>query len=932
MEIALFAAIPFLLALLMAGLRERSKPGLQGGLLTLALAGLSLYGLLQLPTITAQPGIYILEWVPQIGLALSFYLDGLALLFVVLITAVGAVITFYSGTYFEDGRKSGRFLALLMAFTGAMLGLVTAGNVLTLFIAWELTSIISFLLIGFYGDEKARRGSLQALLVTGGGGLALLVGLLLLAGAAGSSELAVILSSGETLRAHPWYGAIAILIFIGCFSKSAQWPLHFWLPGAMTAPTPASAFLHSATMVKAGIYLLARLQPALGETALWQGALIGFGLITLLVGAALALRQDDLKGALAYSTVSQLGVLVALIGLPGGEGLKAALVGILAHALYKGALFLTVGAVDHATGTRDLSKLGGLRSAMPAFALVALISGLSMAGVPPLFGFVGKELFIEASLKTLPLLVTLAVVTVSAALTVAMAFILFWDVFMRKAPEQADSHAESHFHPPQRWMAAGPLGMAALSVGLGLGISPLVTPLVEAAVGKPISLYLFPPGGINQAFILSMIALAGGGAIFATRSIWRGWRLPTVPTGAAIYQGLVGGVEWCADQLLKSQNGRIRHYLIVILLAVIALMSVTSLQNAVDFSRLTLEIRDAADVLKIVLIVLSLGATLTSILFRKHLLAALALGVAGYSIGGLFLLEPAPDVALVQFLVETLATVLIIMILVRTSDTERAEAMAQLWSGSHLGLWRDIAISGAVGIGVTLFALAAVGNRGSTPTIASWHLENALPQTAVSDVVASIVTDFRGMDTLIEINVFGMAALGVLALLAGTRANEKKEGEHPEKALPPPYRFEFSDALNRLAARVVLPVALLIAVAHILYAGAAPGDGFTAGVIAGLGIALWYIVFGYEGVRARLYWLHPATMIGIGLVLALINAALPLLAERAFFAFTLFPADLPAGIKLASTTIFEFAIFASVFGGISAIMEALTHPKEVETL
>ncbi len=934
MDIALIAAVPFLLALVMLGLRDRARPPLHGGLLTVALGGLCIYGLAQLPAVTQQPQLYRLDWVPQIGLALSFYLDGLALLFVILITGVGAVITFYSGSYFEEGRDSGRFLALLMAFTGAMLGLVTAGNVLTLFIAWELTSIISFLLIGFYGDEKARKGSLQALLVTGGGGLALLAGLLLLAAVAGSAELSTILTSGDLLRQHPWYGAIAVLIFIGCFSKSAQWPLHFWLPGAMTAPTPASAFLHSATMVKAGIYLLARLQPALGETALWQVALVGFGLITLLIGAALALRQTDLKGCLAYSTVSQLGALVALIGLPGGEGIKAAMVGILAHALYKGALFLTVGAVDHATGTRDLTKLGGLRLTMPVFALVTLISGLSMAGVPPLFGFVGKELLIEASLKTLPMLVTLAVVIVSAALTVAMAFILFWDVFMGRAlqPHHHD-HDTHHFHAPSRWMAAGPLAMAVLSIGLGVGIAPLVTPLVQPAVGKPINLYLFPPGGINQAFILSMIALVGGAVIFATRSFWRAWTLPTLPTGTAIYQSMVSGVEWCADQLLKSQNGRIRHYLIVILLAVIALMSVAGLQNAVDFSRLNLEIRGAADVLKIVLIGLALGATLTSILFKKHLLAALALGVAGYSIGGLFLLEPAPDVALVQFLVETIATVLIIMILVRTSETERAEAMQQLWSGSRASLWRDILIAGAVGVGVTLFALAAVASRPDSQTVATWHLENALPETAVNDVVASIVTDFRGMDTLIEISVFGMAALGVLTLLAGKRSTESKEAAPAEATPPQPqYTFAFSDALNRTAARVVLPVALLIAFAHILYAGAAPGDGFTAGVIAGLAVALWYIVFGYEGVREQLRWLHPAAMIGIGLTMALVNAALPLLFGRDFFAFTLLPVDLPASIKLASTTIFEVAIFLTVFGGISAIMEALTHPKEVETL
>lgn len=930
MMIVLIAAIPFLLAAAALPLRQRLSAPAQGGLYALILTGLCAFSLAQLGAVSQAPLTFTLEWVAQLGLTLSFYLDGLALLFVLIVTGIGAVIVLYAGFYFEDDVKAGRFLAMLLAFTGAMLALVTAGNVLTLFIAWELTSITSFLLIGFYGDDKARAGALQALLVTGGGGLALLVGLLLLGGAAGSYELAPILASGEALRQHPWYSAFAILIFLGCFSKSAQWPLHFWLPNAMTAPTPASAFLHSATMVKAGVYLLARLQPALGETALWQGALVIFGLITLLIGAALALRQNDLKGSLAYSTVSQLGAFVALIGLPHSEGIKAAMVGILAHALYKGALFLMVGAVDHATGTRELDKLGGLRADMPAFALVAALSALSMAGVPPLFGFVSKELLIEASLHTLPLLVTLSVVILSAIFTVGMAAILFWDVFMGERRPEHDAH---HLHLPARGMNAGPLVMAALSLVLGLGIGPLVTPLVQPAVGKSISLYLLPPGGINQAFILSMIALAGGAAVFAARSTWRTWRLPTLPTGQDIFQALIRLVERAADLLLRSQNGLIRHYLIVILLAVIVLMFSAGLQTVVDFSRLSITISGAADVLKIVMIVLSLGATFASIVFRKHLLAALALGVAGYSIGGLFLLEPAPDVALVQFLVETLATVLIIMILARTSEAERAAALENLWAGSRAGLWRDIAIAATVGVGVTLFALAAVANRPEQNTVAVWHLENALPRTGVKDVVASIITDFRGMDTLIEINVFGMAALGILTLLAGARSNPvRSETSEPEADETPLYSFAFSDALNRFAARVVLPVALLIALAHILYAGVAPGDGFTAGVIAGLGVALWYIVFGYETTRARLRWLRPSAMIGFGLLLALANAALPLLFNREFFAFTLLPLELPAEIKLASTTLFEIGIFSTVFGGISAVMEALTHPKEVETL
>ncbi len=966
MATMIIVALPFVLALGLPFVRARLSAAAQGWLLAAVMAALVGLALLQLPAVTAEGALLTsVEWVPQLGLSLTFYLDGLALLFVLVVTGMGTAIVLYAGYYFEDRREAGRFLAFLMVFTGSMLALVTAGNLLTLFIAWEGTSIASFLLIGFKGkDPAARAGALQALMVTGGGGLALLVGLLLLGSAAGSMDLAQVLASGETLRAHPYYAAIAVLVFVGSFTKSAQFPFHFWLPGAMSAPSPASAFLHSATMVKAGIYLLARLTPALGDTALWSNTLLVFGLATMLLGAVLALGKRDLKACLAFSTVSQLGALVALIGLPDAEGIKAAMVGILAHALYKGALFLVASAVDHATGTREIDRLGGLRVQMPGFALVTALSALSMAGMIPLFGFVAKELLLDAALHTADATAALIVIIVSAALTVTMALILFWDVFMGESRFATDHGADPahdgahvgehdhtpHFHAPPRPLVYGPAGLALLSVLGGVGISPLVTPLVQPAVGKSIALYLLPPEGINTAFILSTLAIAAGVGLFVLRRVWLAWTFPALPSGPQVYQALVGAVEAFADLLLKSQNGRIRYYLLVILVAVSLLMSTAGLGALVDVSAITVTVRSAADVLKAVLLALALLATLASILFKRHLLAALALGVAGYSIGGVFLLEPAPDVALVQFVVETLATVLIIMILVRTSDEERARAMQNLWGGPRVGLWRDIALSAVVGVGVTLFALAAVNNRPNPQTVATWHLENALPATGVNDVVAAIVTDFRGMDTLVEITVFGIAALGVLTLLApqtpGKRLPRLLRRGQPvpdtastatateEQALvdAPVLTLSFSNALNRFAARIVLAVALLISAAHILYAGAAPGDGFTAGVIAGLGVALWYVVFGYAETRARLRWLHPATFIGVGLALALLNAALPLLFDRAFFAFTLVPLELPAGIKLASTTAFEVGIFLTVFGGISAVMEAITHPKEVELL
>ncbi len=964
MEIALVNAVPFALAACTMPLsRWLTARGL-GSLMAGGMALLFVIFVGYLPTVSAQGAVEMLiAWVPSLNLNLTFYIDGLALIFALTVTGIGALVMLYAGYYFEDAAQAGRFLMLMLAFSGAMLGLVLAGNLLSLFIMWELTSIISFLLISFKGKDKAARvGATMALVITGGGGLALLAGLMLVGTAAGSYEMAAILNSGDLLREHPAFLAIALLLMLGAFTKSAQFPFHFWLPNAMSAPTPASAFLHSATMVKAGVYLLLRFYPVLGDNDLWMGILLTVGLLTMFIGAFWAIRQNDLKGCLAFSTVSWLGALVALIGLPNGYGLMAALVGIIAHAMYKGALFLIVGTVDHSTGTRNLDELSGLRAKMPGFAVATAVASLSMAGVPPLFGFVAKEVLLKAMDKAPSAGIALFVVTAAAALTVTMALILFWDVFMGKYRvavanhEQTDKDTPDTHHPlgddayaaaPHHHEAPFPMLLAPTVLGVGsvlfsFLIDPVVKPLIQLTLGTPISLYLIPPE-IDLAFQLSMSALAIGFVIFITRSWWRALRLPKLPTGPEIYRAVLGSVDAFGDLLLKSQNGKIRHYLIVMLIAVVLFVVFSNVANVVDWSRARIEIKSAADVLKIMLLLLSLGATWASIAFHKHILAALALGMAGYSIGGLFLLEPAPDVALVQFLVETLATVLIILILAKTSTREREKVIQQAQRGTpRRSNLRDVIIATVVGGIVTLFAVAAVVNRPSRQTVAEWHLENSLPQAGVNDVVAAIITDFRGMDTMIEITVFGLAAISVYTLLTrppagkvwrrlqqhtamqvGEESSEVRADTTPRLSTP----------LTRFAATIVLPFSFLLAMAQLLYAGVGPGDGFTAGVVTGLGVALWFVAFGYHETKKRLPWLRSGRLIGVGLVLAFVNAAVPMFFGREFAAITIFKElTLPASLKLASTTFFEVGIFLAVLGGISAMMEAIAHPKEVEKL
>lgn len=945
LSIGIISMTPAITALLTPAVRKRFSKEMQGWLLSLLTGVLFVWMLSYLPTISEDGVIeFSIAWVPQLGLSLALYLDGLSLLFSLIILGIGAVIILYAAYYFDDAHELNRFYTLLLAFMSAMLALVLAGNILTLFIAWELTSIISFLLISFHGDtsEEARSGALRALIVTGGGGLALLVGLVLLGTAAGSTEFTQILSN-TGLRDHAWYTAFAVLIFIGCFSKSAQWPLHFWLPGAMSAPTPASAYLHSATMVKAGVYLLLRFYPVLGDTPLWQNALMGIGLTTMLVGALLALRRNDLKAKLAFSTVSQLGVFVALIGLPHGEGLESALVGILAHSLYKASLFMTAGAVDHTAGTRDITKLGGLSSVIPGWMIVCGLAALSMAGLPPLLGFVAKESLLHA-MEENPL--ALIVVVTSAALTVAVALTLFWDVFMGQS---RNSHTP---HKPAGGMVVGPSILVGATLIFGIGLDRIVNPLLQPALHEEVHLALF--SGINTPLLLSLFAVAAGGTIFAVRRRWQSWTLPALPSGTQIYDALVRNIEKTGDFTLRSQNGNLRYYLVVIL-AVVSLLQVSAGLSHITDAPLQFLWNGEIDLLRGLLLLLALGTMTASIFLKRHLAAALVLGLGGYSVGGLFLLEPAPDVALVQFMVETLGTVLLILMLAKISAPERQAAMDNLWKQTRPGLVRDVVIATLVGTGVGFFALAAVNHRSDAPpTIATWHLENAVSLLGFPDVVGAIVTDFRGMDTIIEITVFSVAALGVLTILSRTlpttemptrlfrlRDRQRPQGhiqhirEIPsdEEDVDLTLDSRFSTPLTRTIAQLVLPFALLVALSQLLYGGEGPGDGFTAGVISGLGVALWYIVFGYQEAQRRLGWLKPRYLIGSGLTLVILNGALPMLAHMPFLAHISFEQiHLPANLHLSTTFIYETGIFLTILGATTTVMEAIAYPKEVESL
>ncbi len=935
MEFALIL-IPFALAAALPIIGGRMHATRLNWLLAAVLLGLFGWLLTLFPTIAAQGAVIVEQaWVESFGLTFALYIDGLALLFALLITGIGAAIFLYAGYYLDDDPRAPRFFALLMAFAGSMLGVVLSGNLILLFVCWELTSIFSFLLIGFDGTKpEARSGAAQALVITGGGGLALFVGLILMGTASDSFDLAQVLSA--PLQDHPHYAAITLLVLAGCFTKSAQVPFHFWLPGGMTAPTPASAYLHSATMVKAGVYLLARFYPTLADTDLWFTALVGVGAVTMLVGALNAPFKRDLKALLAYATVSWLGALVLLLGLPHYEGYLAAMVGIIGHALYKSPLFMLVGVIDHATGTRLIDKLGGLARSMPVGAVIAVVSGLSMAGIIPLMGFVAKETLVHALTHYHGEYATLIalVVFVAAGLLVIVAAIFVWDVFFRPARFGAGTKAISehhtldhaphdlHHHAPHPLIFLGPGVIALLSLALALLLEPLINPLLATILPGDFSLYLF--AGINQEFIISLIIVAAGIAVFLARRLWLR-ELPEPLSVARGYKAFMRGIDRVGDFVLRAQNGKLSHYLAVILGVVGLLMVLPGAQYlqtvGVEFS-----VRDATDLLKAVLLILSLVATLASVLFKGHLLAALALGVAGYSVAGVFLLEPATDVALVQVLVETLGAVLIIVMLSRISEKRRRAAADVLWGKGRATLRRDVLVAMMVSAGVTAFALAAVINRPERESIiAEWYLANT-ESVGVTDVVGAMITDFRATDTLIEITVFSMAGLGALTVLQLTKRRDM-DGAFQ---LPMPMS-QITTPLTRWAATLFLPFAVIIALAQLMYAGNAPGDGFTAGVIGGISLALWYQVFGYSVQRLRR--IRADRLIGVGLSLALVNAALPLLLGKDFLAHNKFgDIPLPAGLHFSSSTLFEIAIALTVFASMVNILNAITNPEGIEQL
>jgi multicomponent K+:H+ antiporter subunit A len=856
------------------------------------------------------------SWLPGADLNLALRLDGLSLLFTLLIQGIGLLIVLYAHYYLPAAAPQRRFYALFLLFAGAMQGMVLAENLLVLVVFWEITSISSFLLIGYWTlDPAARQSARLALTVTGAGGLALLAGVLLLGDAAGGFDLTTVLASGEAVRADPRYPWILGLILAGVFTKSAQFPFHFWLPRAMAAPTPVSAYLHSATMVKAGVFLLARLFPVLAGTQAWLVTVTSVGAVTLLFGAFFALFKHDIKGLLAYSTVSHLGLITMLFGLGTPASAVAGLFHIANHAVFKASLFMAAGIIDHESGSRDMRKLNGLFWRMPYTAVLAMVAAGAMAGVPLLNGFLSKEMFFAETLQSggagtwgtlLPLAATL-----SGVLAVAYSLRFIHDVFFNGEPVGLTREP----HEPPRWMKLPVELLVALCLLVGMApawtVAPFLAAAAEAVVpGLAPHFDLAVWHGLTPALFMSLTAMAGGVALYAGRGgIFRVHdryfpEIDVLGWFTRVERAVSGG----AERLLGTwENRSLQRYVAVVVTVAVALAgagflaampaAVPSPGGPPDLPTLLLGVA------------IALAATATVVHQRRRLDALVWLGVVGLGVSLLFVRLAAPDLALTMLAVEVVSVVLLLLALFFLPQSAPVES-----SRGRRG--RDALLAGTAGVIVGGLVWAGLGVP--TAAIGPEYLARTVSETGGANAVNTILVDYRAFDTLGEITVLGIAALGAFAMLRGFALPPARELQGRRWA-----RDAHPLILTTLS-RPLLPLAALVSVYLLLRGHNAPGGGFVAGLVMGVALILQYLASGGRWVRGRLR-VRYRVILAAGLALASGSGLLPWLWGAPFLASAHGHWHLPGlgGIHWNTTLIFDLGVYLTVIASVTLILAEL---------
>ena len=754
-----------------APLIERRFPSVVGWVLAVVPAFSFFWFLYRAIDIGYGVAIYeTIHWIPSLGVNLSFYFDGLSLLFLLLVTAIGSLVVVYAGYYMQGYALKDRFYMYLLFFMASMMGLVLAGNLISMFVFWELTSVSSFLLIGFFHEKtESRAAALQALLITVLGGLALLAGIILLNQVTGTYEIIELLSQRDAVQSSPFYFSILTLILIGAFTKSAQFPFHFWLPNAMAGPSPVSAFLHSATMVKAGIYILMRLAPVLGGTEQWRTALALVGVITMFIGAYFALTQKDLKKILAYTTISALGTLVLLVGIDTREAIEAAIIFMVVHSLYKGSLFMLAGSIDKKTGTRDIDRLGGLNKPMPYTTIAAMVALFSMAGLPPFIGFIGKELIYEAKVAV-PGSANFLLYTgvLSNVFMVAISGIFAWKVFFGKPGEMPLKPKETPF---RLWLGPGVLAVLSFALALfpGFFAENVVSPAISAVRAEDITVKIKLWHGFNLVLLLSFITVLLGVLIF----VFRNTIVPFLQrvngrlvrfSFSAEFGKLIDGFLFITKKKTNFIQGGIqRFYLMVIFLVTSAFVWYQLFDTR--FWDITYDF-GAGPYYMAGIVLIMIAATILTVLTKSRLTAIISMGVVGWGIALIFAFYGAVDLAITQIMVETLVLGLFVMVIYHLPVFKNFSSKASRIRDGVIAL-----IFGGFMTGLTLKAdyLNLYNN------ISVYFNQNSYTIGKGRNIVNVILVDFRAMDTLGEIVVLTIAAIGVFSLMRLKIRKKRKE-------------------------------------------------------------------------------------------------------------------------------------------------------------
>ncbi|WNL43587.1 monovalent cation/H+ antiporter subunit A [Halomonas sp. PAMB 3264] len=915
MTLLWIALLPLLgvLVPLMAGRRSRLTCSLATMVAPAIALGLTLW---QIPSLNAGESLrFFADWLPELGLALAFRLDGLSLLFNLLILGIGLLILLYAHFYLSEEEPVGRFYSFLMLFMASMVGISLSNNLLLLWLFWELTSLSSFLLIGFWSHQNdARKGARMALTVTGAGGLALLAGVLLLGDIVGSFDMDQVLASGALIVEDARYPVMLTLVLLGAFTKSAQFPFQFWLPNAMAAPTPVSAYLHSATMVKAGIFLMARLHPALSDSALWQLVVPIVGMITLLYGAWFAFLKTDLKGILAFSTVSHLGLITVLLGIGTPMAVLAALFHILNHATFKAALFMISGIIDHEAGTRELKMLGRLRKSMPITALLLTLAAASMAGVPLFNGFLSKEMFLTETLESsllgglswlIPVLATIAsILSVGYSVRLVIAVCV-------KEPRQPSPKAP---HEPPRMMRLPVEILVGLCLLIGILPAFMATGLLslasQAVLQEPFDFYLSIWHGFNLPLLMSVVAFVIGGALYWQHAHLRRFKESFAPVDATrVFERALVSLGQRCEQLIAVWDGQsLQRYMGWLLLATFVMGAIGLAQMTELTGELGNQPVDGIVVLGAVMLIF--GGLATAITHRYRLISLLMLSVVGLFVALTFARFSAPDLALTQLSVEVVTMILLMLALFFLPQKTPPESSAK----RNL---RDIVLAGGLG-GVVASLNYAVMTRESF-SISQFFMDNSVPGGGGHNVVNVILVDFRGFDTLGEITVLALAGLAIFKLLNRLRLfipHSDSEGR-----IWSPDRYP---AILTSISLALLPLALLVSAFIFLRGHNEPGGGFIAGLITAVALILLYMARGVEWAQSRLdFPFQPIAVVGVAV--ATLTGLGSWLFGHPFLtsAFGYFSLPVVGKFELATALLFDLGVYLAVVGATLMILANL---------